>query len=251
MHLDAWTIALQTINFAVLVWLLQRFLYTPVLRAIDARKTDIARQFAAAKTAEDAATAHLAAVEAARANIAREREAAIQAATAKAQAAAEARHAQAESEAQALLDGTRKTIATEREQLLDEARHMALDLGSDIAQRLLAEVPMPLRAEAWLERIEQHFAGLAAAEREALIRQVAGGETLFVVTAASLPPDTADTWRTRLRRLLGSDATIAFEVDAALIAGAELRFPTTLLRFSWQNALASLRSEIMRDDDAH
>jgi F-type H+-transporting ATPase subunit b len=227
MHLDAWTIALQTINFAVLVWLLQRFLYTPVLRAIDARKTDIAHQFAAAKAAEDAAAARLAAVETARAAIAHEREAAIQAAAAKAQA-----------------------LAGEREQLLAEARHMALDLGGDIAQRLLAEVPMALRAEAWLERIEQHFAGLTAAERDALRHQVAGGESLVVVTAAPLPPDVVDAWRVRLRRLLGSDATIAFEVDPALIAGAELRFPTTLLRFSWQNALASLRSEIMRDDDA-
>ena len=42
MHLDWWTIALQTINFAILVWLLHRFLYKPVLRMIDARKAEIA-----------------------------------------------------------------------------------------------------------------------------------------------------------------------------------------------------------------
>ena len=32
MHIDWWTIALQTVNFVILVWLLQRFLYRPVLR---------------------------------------------------------------------------------------------------------------------------------------------------------------------------------------------------------------------------
>jgi F-type H+-transporting ATPase subunit b len=41
MALDGWTIALQTVNFAILVWLLHRFLYRPVLRVIDARKAEV------------------------------------------------------------------------------------------------------------------------------------------------------------------------------------------------------------------
>ena len=31
MQLDWWTIGLQTVNFTVLIWLLNRFLYKPVL----------------------------------------------------------------------------------------------------------------------------------------------------------------------------------------------------------------------------
>ena len=45
MHLDWWTIGLQTVNFAILVWLLHRFLYKPVLAMIDARKAEVRRQF--------------------------------------------------------------------------------------------------------------------------------------------------------------------------------------------------------------
>ena len=41
MHFDWWTLALQTVNFAILVWLLQRFLYKPVLRMVDARRAEI------------------------------------------------------------------------------------------------------------------------------------------------------------------------------------------------------------------
>ena len=37
MHLDLWTIALQTINFVILAALLYRFLYRPVLGMIEAR----------------------------------------------------------------------------------------------------------------------------------------------------------------------------------------------------------------------
>ncbi|MEO0035300.1 MAG: synthase, partial [Pseudomonadota bacterium] len=38
MSLDWSSLALQTVNFLVLVWLLQRFLYRPVLAAIDRRR---------------------------------------------------------------------------------------------------------------------------------------------------------------------------------------------------------------------
>ena len=203
MHLDWWTIALQTINFAVLVWLLHRFLYKPVLRLIDARKAEVQRQYDDAKAAEDKAKAHLAAVEAERAGINAERETLLKSAAAAAEKAAEARRQLAEHDAQALIDGTRKTLATEREQALEEARRAALDLGSEFARRLLAEVPAQFRAEAWMERIEQSLAELPKPELDALTSQLKDGGTLTVATASPLSPTTADALRNRLRRLLG------------------------------------------------
>ena len=85
MHLDWWTVGLQTINFAILVWLLHRFLYKPVLRMIDARKAEVQRQFDDARGTEDKAVEHLKAIEAERAGMATEREAALRAAAAQAQ----------------------------------------------------------------------------------------------------------------------------------------------------------------------
>jgi hypothetical protein len=46
MHFDWSTLALQTVNFAILVWLMHRFLYRPVLRLIDARRAEIDKQHA-------------------------------------------------------------------------------------------------------------------------------------------------------------------------------------------------------------
>jgi F-type H+-transporting ATPase subunit b len=250
MHLDWWTIGLQTVNFAILVWLLHRFLYRPVLAMIDARKAEIGRQFDDAKTAEERAKAQLAAVETERAGIAAEREAALAATAAQAQETAEARRAQAERDAQAVLDAGRKTLASERERALDEARRLALDLGADFARRLLSEVPVRLRAEAWIERIEQHLGGLAKSEQDGLAHQLADGKSLTVVTAAPLPPPTADIWRDSLRRALGNGIAVTFEVNPELIAGAELHFPTAVLSFSWQSALAAARAELSTHADA-
>ena len=250
MHLDWWTLGLQTVNFAILVWLLHRFLYKPVLRMIDARKAEIERQYADARATDQKATAQLAAAEAERSGMAAEHEAGLKAAAAQAQKLIEARRAQAERDAQALLDGARKTVAAERARALEEARRMALDLGAEFARRLLAEVPMQLRAEAWIERIERHIDDLAAAERDALRRQLADGSALTVVTAAPLPASVADTWRERLRRRLGEGISITFEVSPELIAGAELHFPTAVLRFSWQSVLEAARAELGTHADA-
>jgi F-type H+-transporting ATPase subunit b len=243
-HFDSWTLALQTVNFAVLVWLLHRFLYKPVLRMIDARKAEVQKQYDEAKAAEEAAQAHLAAIKSERAGLVSEREAALKAAAAQAEEAAKARRAQAEAEAAALLDGTRKTLATERDKVLAEARKSALDLGIGFSRRLLAEVPVKLRTEAWLERIERYLVALPKAEMEALVHQFDNGGALTVVTASPLASETAETWRDHLRRSVGDGTAIAFDANSDLVAGAELHFPSAVLRFSWQSTLAAARSEI-------
>jgi F-type H+-transporting ATPase subunit b len=54
MLIDWFTIGAQALNFLILVWLLKRFLYKPILNAIDAREKLIAKELAdaAAKKAE-------------------------------------------------------------------------------------------------------------------------------------------------------------------------------------------------------
>ena len=128
MLIDWFTVAAQAVNFLVLVWLLQHFLYKPILAAIDARENKIAAALtaAAARQAEaqksrDEMTAKLKAFDAERA----------------------ARLAQAKLEVQ-----------QEREQLLDAARREAADL---IAQQRGA-----LRTDA--ASIGDRMARLATAE---------------------------------------------------------------------------------------
>lgn len=49
MLIDWFTVAAQTINFLILVWLLKRFLYQPILDAVDAREQRIAGELADAE----------------------------------------------------------------------------------------------------------------------------------------------------------------------------------------------------------
>ena len=46
MLIDWFTVGAQVLNFLVLVWLMKRFLYKPILDAIDAREKGIATELA-------------------------------------------------------------------------------------------------------------------------------------------------------------------------------------------------------------
>ena len=52
MLIDWFTVGAQALNFLVLVWLMRRFLYNPILHAIDEREKRIAAELADAKTKE-------------------------------------------------------------------------------------------------------------------------------------------------------------------------------------------------------
>jgi F-type H+-transporting ATPase subunit b len=49
MLIDWFTVVAQALNFLILVWLLKRFLYKPILNAIDAREKQIATELADAE----------------------------------------------------------------------------------------------------------------------------------------------------------------------------------------------------------
>ena len=52
MLIDWFTVIAQVVNFLILVWLLKRFLYRPILDAIDAREKRIASELADADDEE-------------------------------------------------------------------------------------------------------------------------------------------------------------------------------------------------------
>lgn len=57
MSIDWLTVVAQLANFLLLVWLLKRFLFQPILRGIDAREAEIARRLEAAEQARTQAQA--------------------------------------------------------------------------------------------------------------------------------------------------------------------------------------------------
>ena len=234
MHFDWMTFGLQIVNFGVLVLLLNRFLYRPVLGAVEKRRAEIAKHYAEAEAAEAEAKARLEALAAAHASIAAERETLLAAAAAEALRLAESSRAKAREAAAALLGEGKRELAEERVKILAEAKRVALDLGTDLASKLLAGTP----PDAWLPSVLDHLGALPEAERAGL------RQDLRLVTALALDEASRGEWQEKLRRALDApDLPVDFATDPALLSGVELHFASGILSLSGRSGLAALRAE--------
>jgi F-type H+-transporting ATPase subunit b len=248
MRIDWWTLALQATNFLVLVWLLQHFLYRPVLGIIADRQQRTESVIAEANAAKTAAEQLRAELEEQRGAIAKERDQALEQAHAAARVHAQRLLEQARADAEKLMAEERQRLAQERTEAAEALRQEAGELGLTIARRLLGDAAASGLEAPFLERLLARLRGLAEPERRELAAQLAGGGALQLVTAEPLEPSAREAFQKQLQTLLGADTMVEFAEDAALIAGAELHFPNTILRHSWQSSLEDIAAELKQDD---
>jgi F-type H+-transporting ATPase subunit b len=243
MHFDWPTLALQAINVLVLLWLLRRFLFRPVVAII------AERQAAAEKLLADAAVAREQAQ--AVAAQAAQRETALAADSdhilTEARAAAEAERTrlleQTTQEAAQTRDAAQAGLQGDRIQMRRELEGEACDLAVTIASRLLTRVPAQALNAALLQSLDTW---LATVPRDKLDTLAQSGEPLEVVTAAPLDGQTQAACAEMLKRYLGPVATFRFTADASLIAGVELRGSHGRLCNNWRADLAQIALELNR-----
>ena len=192
MHFDPWTLGLQVANFLVLVWLLHRFLYRPVLGIIAARKAATDKLIADAQAEKKAAEDLKQNLESQRAAIAQEREAALKAAGEAADAEGRVVLAKAHADAEALRSEAEKTFERERTQIVRTVGRDAARLAVSIARRLLQEAPAISVQEGLLDLVCDDVKALPADSKKRIaVRVAADKKVLEVVTATPLDKRTA------------------------------------------------------------
>lgn len=232
MEIDWTTFALEIVNFLVLVWILKRYLYKPVLATIAARKAGIERLLAEAHATETHATAlesqfegRLADWEAEKAaarsrldaELARERERQMEA-LAEALDAERERNAAQESHRQETL---KRELSAEAGA---EARHFAAELLRKVAGRETEARLVDLFVEELMALPEERLGALRAGQN--------GRAHGVFATAYPLP----EALRTRLvaavEARLGTRGDFEFVEDSALVAGVRLSLGAWQLDFS-------------------
>lgn len=236
MHIDPWGVGLQAINFAVLAWLLHRFLYRPLLAVIDQRRGQVEQVFEEATTARRAAEEHRRGFEFRIADIAREREKLL--AEAREHIEVERREVlvHASAEADSLLAGQRQALEQERRLAEGELGERALALALSLSEKLLTQVSGAAVTEALLEQV---CARLDEVPPDQLRDR---NELLLVATMPALDATATARWRQRLAGYFGTETTMEFLTDESLIAGVELRLPSLVIAFSWRDSLAEARA---------
>jgi len=238
MQLDLTSFILELINFAVLVWILHRFLYRPVLAAIDRRRSAVEHTLAEAKAAREQAAAARSEVETRLAEWERERAQARSALAAELAAQREKGLAEA---ARAAEQERERLAALQAKQALEQQRadeNRALEQAGAFAGRLLERLAGPELDARLVELFASDLAGLETERRAALAEaaRAAGGR---VAVQSARPLD--DAARARIERalseVLGVDCHAEFAVDAALLSGFSVALGPWLLQ-------ADLRDEL-------
>lgn len=245
MLIDWFTVGAQTLNFIVLVWLMKRFLYKPVLDAIDSREKRIAAQLADADKKKAAAQSDRNDLQLKNEAFDQQRAALLTKAITEANA-----------ERQKLLDAARLAAdaltASRREKMVSDAK----TLGHALRQRTQAEVFAVARqaltdlATASLEAnvCELFVVRLRALEgsaREGLAAALkSSNDGALVRTAFELPAAQRMVVHKAVNETFAVKVSLRYEVAPDLVGGIELS--THGQKFAWSIAdyLASLEQGV-------
>jgi F-type H+-transporting ATPase subunit b len=245
MLIDWFTVIAQVINFLILVWLLKRFLYRPILDAIDAREKRIAAKIADADAKEIKAQKQ-------RDEYQHKNEVFDQQRNAHINDVLEA----VRTERAQLLDATRQESDDLRARLQQALRNEQRSLNEDISRRAREEVfsiarkaLFDLAGASLEERMTDIFLDRL---RELNPAQIAEWKSVLksspmplrVRTAFKLPAQQCTAIETAVAQLLGKQKQIEFDIVPDLISGIEISANGQKIAWSIADYLDSLASSV-------
>jgi F-type H+-transporting ATPase subunit b len=253
MLIDWFTIVAQAINFLILAWLMKRFLYKPILDAIDAREKRIAAELADAATKKAEAQKDRDEFQHKNEEFDQQRAALLSKATDEAQA-----------ERQRLLDEARNAAASLSSKRQESLRNEEQNLHQAICRRTQQEVFAIVRktltdlaGTSLEERLGEVFnrrlrgldgpakAGLAEALKTA-------AEPALVRSVFDLPTEQRAAIQNALNETFSAEIHVRFETAPDLISGIELTTNGQKVAWSIADYLASLEKgvvELLKEKD--
>lgn len=249
MRIDWWTLALQTANVLILIWLLGRFFFRPVMDIV-ARRQDAANKILDdARHARQQAADMRAEVEQMRAKISAERDGIMAQARDAARIETEKQQAQLADELAKQRSEAAAAISRDRAAAQSAVIDHASELSVDIARRLLSRVAERSILAAFVEELCREIRALPPALRDGLASATAD-RPIEVVTAEPLSSEQQQYVGRALKDALGVEPPLAFRSDAAIVGGLELHGQGTIIRNSWSADLERIRQELSGDTHA-
>jgi F-type H+-transporting ATPase subunit b len=250
MRIDLWTLALQTVNVLILIWILSRFFFRPVMDIVAKRRQEANKLLAdAARNREEAAEARDAAAKAS-ADIAGERERIL----AEARDAAEIeKHnliKQSADEIAKLHQEAKGAIARERSAAEGAVVEHASTLAIEIARHLLARFQPQAVSILIVDEVCRELLALSPEARQDLTSAATVDHPIEIISAAPFSDQEARQVRAALWKAVGQELPVTFRSDPEIIGGIELIGRNVIIRNSWRADLDRIRLELTRDKNA-
>lgn len=219
MLIDGFTVVAQIINFLILLLLLRRFLYRPILKAMEEREMRVMERLEQAKQTRQQAEEELQHYQAQNQELhqqytQKQQEAREEVEAWRKEALQTARH-----EVDTTVQEWRQSVTEEREAFAAGLRHFAVQQTYAIAGQALRDL-----ADASLEErlVAIFLSRLKGGELDLKRLKKDGGDALTLRSAFRLSPALQKRIRAGLQEYLGRDLTLDYETAPDLAAGIEL-----------------------------
>jgi F-type H+-transporting ATPase subunit b len=247
MLIDWFTVGAQLLNFIILVWLMKRFLYQPVLDAIAAREKKIASELADAAAIQAKAQQQQDEFQQKNQVFDEERADLLQQARDAVKAERERLQTEAREEADAASAQRAKTLLIDAQQLHAEIARHAQQQVFGIARRALGDlagVDLEQRmCEVFIERLRA-VEGPALATLHTAIQAVSPAEPALLRSAFELAAPQTEAIQAALDDWFGDPVALNFEVAPELVGGLELRAKGQKLAWSISDYLGELSTDL-------
>ncbi len=245
MLIDWFTVGAQVLNFLILVWLMKRFLYKPVLNAIDAREKRIAKELADADAIQAEAGKERDDFQRKNEEFDQQRAGLLSKAT-----------AEAHTERQRLLDEARKAAdalsVRRQESLANDARNLnqaitrrTQDEVFAIARKALADLASTSLEERMGDAFNRRLREMNGEAKQGLANSInTAAEPALVRSAFDLSTDRRAAIQNAINETFSSDVRIRFETAPDLVSGIELSSNGQKVAWSISDYLSSLEKGV-------
>lgn len=245
MLIDWFTVAAQALNFLVLVWLLRRFLYGPILKAIDAREKHIADELADASKKQTEAKTEREDFQKKNDEFDKQRAQLFSKVTDEADAEKKRLLAEARKSADAMSAKRLEALNTEVKNLNQAITQRTQDEVFSIVKKILAEL-----ADTGLEKsvtdvfIRQLREMDGDAKSDLADALSSSTEPAILRSAFDLPDEERTKIQTAINEIFSAEVKLKYETSPDLVSGIELTASGKKVAWSISNYLNSLEKGI-------
>jgi F-type H+-transporting ATPase subunit b len=245
MLIDWFTVGAQTINFIILVWLLKRFLYKPILDAVDARERRVAAELADADAKKAEAKKERDEFQHKNEAFDRQRAALLSKATEEVKAERQRLLGEARQAAEALSATQQETLRREARSLSEAIRRQTLQEVFAIARKALMDLASTSLEERLAEVFTRRLRELAGKAKADLAEALkSASDPALVRSAFEMPEKQRTTIQDALNEVFSVNLQTRFEIAPDLIGGIELTANGQKVAWSIADYLTSLGKDV-------
>jgi F-type H+-transporting ATPase subunit b len=240
--IDWFTVCAQALNFLILVWLLRRYLYRPVLAAIDAREKKVTARIKDAETQETKAQASSEELRKRNEAFDRERDGLMRKTTEDCTAERQRIIETARQDAALLRVKLTQSLASEREEL---GRQLSVRAQAEVfalSRKALSELAGASLEDQMVDVLIERLRAMLDEQKQELVRATAAGVVL--VRGAHDPSEAGRTkLEAAIHECLGVNIVVRFETAPELVCGFELSADGVKLAWSVADYLSTLAQD--------